>query len=219
MMIHFQLNRAIQSNTLNFRVSQEFVYGTPGDFPMFVGPNGTDIDLLFVAHTLNFFQHHLTSPQEPASRAFKDLGNDKPKPWRKPLVDGAQFLGKRWAGVYAFLEHDELAELREGGQELGYFMDSFQGESEGNEIQVMPSPLVGRVVRCISVSDTNMRITDRRIRLSQHTGTLARSVRTPPPIQESPLRTRASPSNTTTDTHKSSTPRCLRQHAGQFARQ
>jgi len=136
MMMHFQLNRAIASTTLNFRVSQETIYATPHDMPMFTGPNGTDVNLLFVAHTLNFFQHHLTSPMEPASRAFKELGNDKPKPWRKPLVDGAQALGKRWAGVYAFLEHDELADLRDEVHDNGYYQDSFQGESEGNEIQV-----------------------------------------------------------------------------------
>jgi hypothetical protein len=136
MLTHFQFHRAIISTTLNFRISQETVYSTPSSVPMFLGPSGTDINLLFVAHTLNFFQHHLTSPMEPASRAFRDLGNDKPKPWRKPLVDGAQPLGRRWAGTYAFLEHDELADLREEVQGDGYFQDSFQGESEGNEIQV-----------------------------------------------------------------------------------
>ena len=139
MMMHFQLHRAIQTTTLNFRVSQETVYSTPRDMPMFTGPNGMDINLLYVAHTLNFFQHHLTSPMEPASRAFKELGDDRPKPWRRTLVDGAQPLGRRWAGVYAFLERDELADLREEVHDNGYYQDSFQGENDGNEIQVCRS--------------------------------------------------------------------------------
>lgn len=135
-MMHFQLNRAIISNTLNFPVSQGAVYSSIKDEPMFHGKNSIEINMPLVAHTLNFFKHHLTRPEEAMYHTYKAMGDEKPKAWRKRLVDGAQALGKRWAGVYAFLEHDELQQLREADTHDTFFIDNFNGEGDGEEIQV-----------------------------------------------------------------------------------
>jgi hypothetical protein len=134
MMMHFQLNEATITYTLSFPISQRAVYSTIQQEPLFRGKDGIEVNLPLVAHCFNFFKHHMTRPEETMYHMFKSLKNEKPKLWRKGLMDGAQTLGKKWAGVYGYLEPAELDQLHANDNDDVFLMDQFQ--EEGDEIQV-----------------------------------------------------------------------------------
>jgi len=136
MMIHFQLNQAIYTTTLSFSVSQKAVYSSVQSEPMFYGPSQIEINMPLVAHTLNFFKHHMTHPEEGLYHTYTASAANKVNLWRKRLVNGAQTLGKKWAGVYAYLEHDELFAMRQSPAGEIFFLDNLNGEDQGGELQV-----------------------------------------------------------------------------------
>lgn len=135
-MIHFQLNQAMFTTTLNFPVSQKAVYASVQEEPMFLGPNRIEINMHFAAHTLNFFKHHMTHPEEGLYHTYTASAANKVNLWRKRLVNGAQSLGKKWAGVYAYLDHDELAAIRQSPAGDRLVLDNLNGEDQGGELQV-----------------------------------------------------------------------------------
>lgn len=135
-MIHFQLNRTTFKTTLNFHVSQKAVYSSVQSEPMFYGPNQIEINMPLVAHTLNFFKHHMTHPEEGLYHTYTASPSTKVKPWRKRLINGAQTLGKKWAGVYAYLNHAEISTLRRSAAGEHLLLDNLNSEDQGGELQV-----------------------------------------------------------------------------------
>lgn len=53
------------------------------------------------------------------------------RPWRTKLVNGVHQLGRHWKGAYAYLDHDELAQIRTEGAEVSDLEDAFRSD-DGN---------------------------------------------------------------------------------------
>ena len=47
----------------------------------------------------------------------------RPQFWKAPLTNTPKKLGNRWMGTYAYLDRDEMAELRSGNPNRALFMD------------------------------------------------------------------------------------------------
>lgn len=135
--MHFKLNRQITSTSLNMFCSQRTVYASIKTQPLFRQTRDTiEVNMPFVAHTLNLFQHYLTQKHEPLYHTYAALPlRRRIQPWRKRLSNGAQRVGTRWSGIYSFLEHVELQKLRSTDDDQ-WFQDSLNGEEEGGELQV-----------------------------------------------------------------------------------
>ncbi|KAK4507465.1 hypothetical protein PRZ48_001200 [Zasmidium cellare] len=94
---------------------------------------GLALDMEFVLHQVNFWRYHMLRENESAlCAAYCDLdASEYPRLWEKKLSNDPQaptMPGRFWKGSYAFLEEDDLEELRENGNEAGAIQDEFCAE-------------------------------------------------------------------------------------------
>lgn len=121
--------------TYGFNESQQSVYSRRSEKPFFKGHNACDVDLMMVVHHLNFWKYWLTNdPMETLAGGFSRLDkHHRPKYFTTKLTNGAANLGYHWTGTYAFLDNDELDNLREDPS--GTYIDQFPGEGEDDPFQ------------------------------------------------------------------------------------
>ncbi|KAI7279515.1 hypothetical protein KC345_g5323 [Hortaea werneckii] len=125
--------------TLGFPDSQEVVYGTAAEHPIFGGCNGLDINMEWVVHHLNFWKYHMVRSEENTLyHAFKNLDpNETPRFWDQQLKLGGSKLGKYWKGSYAYVERGEVAMIRAGEGHDDTIQDLFNGETDFGQFQDM----------------------------------------------------------------------------------
>ncbi|RMY55608.1 hypothetical protein D0863_13257 [Hortaea werneckii] len=125
--------------TLGFPDSQQVVYGTTSEHPIFGGCNGLDINMEWVVHHLNFWKYHMVRSEENTLyRAFKSLSpNETPRFWDHQLKLGGSKLGKHWKGSYAYVEREEVAMIRAGEGQDDTIQDLFNGETDIGQFQDM----------------------------------------------------------------------------------
>lgn len=113
-------------------MSQRAAYASAVREPLFKGANGVEVNMNFVARTLNFFKYHLRRKDE--HTLYSDYNSlapeDRVKSWRRKLVNGQRMLGRNWKGVYAYLEHDDLVSLRDGSDDEQVLPDNFNDDHD-----------------------------------------------------------------------------------------
>ncbi|TKA76036.1 hypothetical protein B0A55_05109 [Friedmanniomyces simplex] len=127
----FDLERNL--NHFSFSTSQQVVYGTSVEHPIFEGCHGLDVNPAWVLHHINFWKFHMTRPAECTLHGpFRDLSEDgKPRFWSRQLRQGSDTLGTRWKGSYAYLDRDLIADVRTGRGNDSPIADEFNGEADG----------------------------------------------------------------------------------------
>lgn len=125
--------------TFQFPDSQLMAYGTAEKIPIFGGCNGLDINMEWVLHLLNFWKYHMLRAEENTLyHAYKQLEEDEmPRFWDRQLKSGGNVLGKRWKGSYAYVERDEIDDVRNS---CGYetpVQDLFNGDADEGQFQDM----------------------------------------------------------------------------------
>ncbi|KAI7209615.1 hypothetical protein KC333_g8640 [Hortaea werneckii] len=125
--------------TLGFPDSQQVVYGTTAEHPIFGGCNGLDINMEWVVHHLNFWKYHMVRSEENTLyHAFKHLSpNETPQFWNRQLELGGSKLGKYWKGSYAYVERGEVSMIRAGEGHEDTIQDLFNGETDIGSFQDM----------------------------------------------------------------------------------
>lgn len=122
-----------------FPDSQQAVYETALAEPFFGGRCGLDIHMETVLHNINFWRYHMVRQAEQTLfTAFSQLADsERPQWWKSQLAQGGKTLGKHWKGSYAYLDPDELGELREHGNDEVQIQDIFAGEDSAFTFQDM----------------------------------------------------------------------------------
>ncbi|KAK5157203.1 hypothetical protein LTR04_005479, partial [Oleoguttula sp. CCFEE 6159] len=125
--------------TFSFECSQKAVYETAAQMPIFEGINSMDVNMDFALHVANFFKYHLTRYDEHTLfEYFKDLAEcEKPKAWKGKLEDGAQKLGQYWKGSYAYLQREEIPDIRRLPTGDRIFMDHLNAEENDCGFQTL----------------------------------------------------------------------------------
>ncbi|KAK0823355.1 hypothetical protein LTR73_008597 [Friedmanniomyces endolithicus] len=149
----FDLGRNV--NQYSFSTSQECVYGTSTEHPIFEsvppglthpthirmscantvpprGCNGLDVSTSWVLHHINFWKFHMTRSAECTLHdAFHALpADEKPRFWARQLRQGRSTLGTHWKGSYAYLDRDLIADVRAGRGNDSAIADEFNGEAD-----------------------------------------------------------------------------------------
>lgn len=137
MLMHVQLDLSFSSPTFNFPASQRAAYADSFTEPIFRGSNGVEVNMNFVAKTLNFFKYHLTRRNEHILYSdFRDLpAEERIKSWKRKLINGQRSLGRNWKGVYSYLEREDLDLVRNGGEDE-VVPDNFNNEEPDSTFQV-----------------------------------------------------------------------------------
>lgn len=97
-----------------------------------------EFDPEWLLHQVNFWRYHMLREDEVTlCHAYCDLDSSEfPKFWQKQLRnDGVPEIGRRWKGSYAYLEPEEVIEIRDHGNESGFIQDKFCGAEESGLFQ------------------------------------------------------------------------------------
>ncbi|KAK8250648.1 hypothetical protein HDK77DRAFT_506945 [Phyllosticta capitalensis] len=107
----------------NFIESQRIAYTDYGHSTIWKN-NTIELDLEYLLHLGNFFKHHMVGDDMTLRDPMQDLDlAQRPQFWKAPLTNTPKKLGNRWMGTYAYLDRDEMAELRSGNPNRALFMD------------------------------------------------------------------------------------------------
>ncbi|KAF2842548.1 hypothetical protein M501DRAFT_927009 [Patellaria atrata CBS 101060] len=114
---HFTLDLALNPTVFSFDDSQKMAYECAKRAPIFTDVNKTHINMSWVLHMMNFFRWHIMRETEatlyyPYHDSLHEL--EKAKGWTMNPAKrvNAQQLGKYWKGTYAYLDRDEVENLR-----------------------------------------------------------------------------------------------------------
>jgi len=132
------LNEHLLHDHFGFPDSQQFVYSRPRDSPIFGGQHGLDVNLAALLHFLNFWKYHMVREVEQTLfAAFNHLHPDeRPQWWDSKLQQDAQTMGRHWKGSFAYIDDDELVDVRgwnESDKETAVIQDKFEGENDAFE--------------------------------------------------------------------------------------
>ena len=130
---------SLATTVYSFPETQTAVYASAKDRPIFGGVRGLDIDMDWVLHQVNFWRYHMTREEEcTLYHTFKNLHDEEtPKFWTKQLREGHFELGCQWKGSYAFVERDDILDIRAGRNSEEVFPDEFNSELETGTFQHM----------------------------------------------------------------------------------
>ncbi|TIA47678.1 hypothetical protein D6C79_04507 [Aureobasidium pullulans] len=119
-----------------FPDTQAVVYLPNSSRPIFKGPTCQEIDIDWTLHVASFFRNYLLSKQEPTHIHYENLDrSERPQGWTKPLSTSPLKLGKHWKGTYAYVDHDEIAQIRSGFHEDYPVQDHMCGEDTAETFQ------------------------------------------------------------------------------------
>ncbi|KAF1989443.1 hypothetical protein K402DRAFT_452164 [Aulographum hederae CBS 113979] len=107
----FSLAPEMSFKTWSFGESQRRAYG---DIQRDQVVQGNVVNLSWVAHVINFFKNHMCNPTDQTMfDAYSELPTEEqPSGWTEKLKNGAGNLGTYWKGTYAYLERNEMADIR-----------------------------------------------------------------------------------------------------------
>jgi hypothetical protein len=96
------------AQVLAFDESQRAAYLSMADAPLFTGFHGTDVNVEWAMHVVNFFRYHfLKTEQHTLYEAYKEMSEKSnglalPQFWRDPISDEPRDvpMGKEWKGTY-----------------------------------------------------------------------------------------------------------------------
>ena len=127
------------AQSFSFPDSQLAAYGTKSDYPIFGGCNGLDVNMEWLLHNVNFWKYHMLRPAENTLYpSFSALAADKtPRFWRDQLVNGVSKLGTYWKGSYAYIEREEIDDLRASNGGNIDIQDQFNGDEAQSMFQDM----------------------------------------------------------------------------------
>ena len=128
--------------SFGFPDSQVAVYSTRDQNPIFIGCNGLDVNMEFMLHNLNFWKYHMVRETENTLfYAFDELGDcDRPRWWSSQLQNepaSRKNLGKHWKGSYAYVDREDIEDVRCGRGDSLQIQDSFAGEDQAFSFQDM----------------------------------------------------------------------------------
>ncbi|QDS74352.1 hypothetical protein FKW77_004743 [Venturia effusa] len=122
----------------SFDTSQRMCYMSSVAEPLFGGPGGTDVNVDWALHAVNFFRYHALRSEEatlhgPWKNLTKDnMGLGLPQLMKERLNNQNATIGHEWKGTYAYLLRHEVQKLRK--QILGqgdYYQDKNIEAGEG----------------------------------------------------------------------------------------
>ncbi|KAK8156402.1 hypothetical protein IWX90DRAFT_486658 [Phyllosticta citrichinensis] len=125
------LNPKDYRRPLNFADSQKVVYSNDGLMTMW--KNGTlELNLEWLLHMLNFFKFHMVGDDNTLKDPMSELDSKQmPQFWKRKLTNAPMPLGRRWMGTYAYLDREEMVQLRRGNVDRNLFMDKNVDHGEG----------------------------------------------------------------------------------------
>ncbi|KAE9976183.1 hypothetical protein EG328_002735 [Venturia inaequalis] len=123
----------------SFDVSQRMAYMSMLAEPLFKGPSGTDVNIDWALHVVNFFRYHaLRSEEGTLHGPWMDLteqndGLGLPQLMKAGLSNlGPASIGQNWKGTYAFLDRGEVRQIRNSTRGQGrLFQDKNIENGEG----------------------------------------------------------------------------------------
>ncbi|KAK7606833.1 hypothetical protein BKA81DRAFT_382050 [Phyllosticta paracitricarpa] len=116
---------------LNFSDSQKVVYSNDGSMTMWRN-NTLELNLEWLLHMLNFFKFHMVGDDNTLRDPMLDLEREqRPQFWTGLLTSAPKKLGRRWMGTYAYLDRDEMAQLRGNNADNILLMDKNVDHGDG----------------------------------------------------------------------------------------
>ena len=130
---------SVADTVFSFPETQRAVYATVKERPIFGGVHGLDIDMDWVLHQVNFWRYHMTRKEEcTLYNTFNSLEDaETPRFWNKQLCQDRPELGLQWKGSYAFVERDDILDIRAGHGSDEQIQDEFNSELETGAFQHM----------------------------------------------------------------------------------
>ncbi|KAF2704489.1 hypothetical protein K504DRAFT_461248 [Pleomassaria siparia CBS 279.74] len=130
---HFLLSTEFSPPVYGVHKSQVAVYEPTNKAPIFTGPDKTEVNMEWLLHVMNHFRNHMKNHDAgDFCGVWKDLSySEKPSPWRIPLEEGCQPLGKHWKSTFSYLDPvSELPKFRlqNGEDENMVFVDHYVDE-------------------------------------------------------------------------------------------
>lgn len=129
----------------DFDTSQYMAYCSAQSRPIFTGSKKTEIDFDWCLHLLNFWRCHFLRADEASLYSVYEALEDHERPqyWHSQLGNdnAAACIGKKWKGSYAYLDEQQLREVREGKSEL--VVDEFNGNDTRGGFQELTLELTG----------------------------------------------------------------------------
>jgi hypothetical protein len=124
-------------HAFDFPRSQQAAYSGPRQKPIFRGRGALEIDMLWVLHQINFWKYHMVREEEcTLYRAFAVLDErERPQLWnRATSPDGGHDapninIGRTWKTCFAFINQEDLSDLRAGINDDDLTQDEFEFES------------------------------------------------------------------------------------------
>jgi hypothetical protein len=115
-----------------FHGAQMAAYANNISAPIFIGSQGLDVDMTWLLKNVQFWRHYLVVREETLSPAFEALeAHERPQWWSDQLSQGTREIGNYWKGSYAFVDRDEIRDIRLGRSGQGNpnaIMDQLCGE-------------------------------------------------------------------------------------------
>lgn len=118
--------------------TQQCVFGTAADFPLFRHHAKTEVevDMESVTRHLHFWKFHMTDPDEALHVAFSNLKpHERPRYSPSPLRHGGSRPGRHWRGCYGYLDRPDLWDVRDGQGHDERIQDIFEHEYETDAFQ------------------------------------------------------------------------------------
>lgn len=112
-------------NVYGFEDSQVWAYATIRTAPIFGGFNKTEINMEWILHVMNFFKYHMKKHEENTLfEPFNKLTKaEQPSYWQSHIHNGPMALGVHWKGTYAYLDRDEMRQIRSGSRDGKVLID------------------------------------------------------------------------------------------------
>ncbi|KAB2575052.1 hypothetical protein DBV05_g6374 [Lasiodiplodia theobromae] len=112
-------------NIYGFEDSQVWAYATIRTAPIFGGFNKTEINMEWILHVMNFFKYHMRKHEENTLfEPFNKLNKaEQPSYWQSHIHNGPMALGVHWKGTYAYLDRDEMRQIRSGSRDGKVLID------------------------------------------------------------------------------------------------
>lgn len=101
-----QALRFEHAKVLSFDESQQAAYQSTAQQPLFAGFSGTDVNIEWALHMVNFFRYHMLREDEQTLHGAwedlteKDNGLGLPQLMKKQINNNDTAIGQQWLGTY-----------------------------------------------------------------------------------------------------------------------
>lgn len=130
----FTIGPSYSTLQYGFPDAQTMAYAHNLAAPILGGRYSLEVNMTWLLRNIQFWRHHFLIEDGILRPAYEGLElKDRPQWWTEKLSQNAPTLGRHWRGSYAFVNREEMDEIRQGRNTEEVIIDQLNGEEDPNE--------------------------------------------------------------------------------------